>query len=172
MTLTPRLRITSIVALAAMASLAIVNARAADEGVEAVSWLAGCWQGSFGEPGTIEHWLAPAGGTMLGMSRTVKQGRTVEFEFMQLRRLPEGPLAFVAQPAGRAPTVFRAVTVSATEAAFENLELDFPQRITYARPEAGRLVASLAGVRNGAPRRIEFAFERVACDAASGVAGR
>ncbi len=54
MTLTPRMRITSTVALAAMASLAIVDARAADEGVEAVSWLAGCWQGSFGEPGTIE----------------------------------------------------------------------------------------------------------------------
>ena len=101
MALAPRLRITSTVALAAMASLAGVDAHAADEGVEAVSWLAGCWQGSFGEPGTVEHWLAPAGGTMLGMSRTVKQGRTVEFEFMQLRESATG-LSFIAQPGGRA----------------------------------------------------------------------
>lgn len=152
--------------IAALSSLAAVRASAADEGVEPMAWLAGCWQGSFGEAGTVEHWLAPAGGTMLGVARTVKQGRTVEFEFMQLRRLPDGELAYIAQPAGRAPTVFRAVELGAAQAAFENPEHDFPRRISYARTEDGRLQATLSGVRNGTARKIEFAFSRVSCDAA------
>jgi hypothetical protein len=147
----------------------IVLAFAADparaQPVEKMAWLAGCWQGQSGEPGTMEHWLPPAGGTMLGVSRTVKQGKTVEFEFMQLKQLPEGTLAFVPQPAGRPPTVFRLLRLGESQAVFENPEHDFPQRITYSRPEESRLVASIEGTRNGVTRKVEFAFSRTSCDA-------
>ena len=148
-----------------LAMLAPVGALAADEDVERVSWLAGCWQAEPGEPGTIEQWLPPAGGTMLGVSRTVKQGKTVAFEFMQLRKLPDGALAYIAQPSGGTPTVFRALSLGAREAVFENPEHDFPQRIRYSRAEESRLSASIEGTRNGATRKIEFSFSRVRCDA-------
>lgn len=165
------MRIASIV-VAAAAGLVSAGAVAADGGVEAVAWLAGCWQGDTGEPGTVEHWLAPAGGTMLGVSRTVRQGRTVGFEFMQLRQLQDGTLAFIAQPSGRPPTVFRALSVRSGEAVFENPEHDFPQRVIYARPEASRLVARIEGVRQGLARSIEFAFSRIGCDPVAGGAAR
>lgn len=132
--------------------------------VEQMAWLAGCWRGQFGESGTVEQWLPPAGGTMLGVSRTVRQGRTTEFEFMRLQQLPDGTLAFQPQPGGRPPTVFRLLSLGEQEAVFENPAHDFPQRIRYARPEESRLLASIEGFRNGTPRRVEFAFVRGRCD--------
>lgn len=150
---------------AALAGLAASGALAAAPGVERLAWLAGCWQGQFGEPGTIESWLVPAGGTMLGVSRTVTKGETAEFEFMQLRELPDGVLAFIAQPAGRPPTSFRAVRLGVADAVFENAENDFPQRITYSRIGDTRLVATLESSSDGAARKVELEFSRVSCDA-------
>lgn len=162
----------ALVLMATFTSLVASGARAADEGVDRVAWLAGCWKIESAESGTIEQWLAPAGGTMLGVSRVVRNGKTVEFEFMQLRQMQDGTLAFIAQPSGRPPTVFRALTLRDREAVFENLEHDFPQRIAYSSPEASRLLASIEGTRDGAVRRINFSFSRISCDAATGVAAR
>ncbi len=47
-----------------------------------------------------------AGGTMLGVGRSVKGGRTVAHEFMQIRTDAQGPLVFVALPSGRQETTF------------------------------------------------------------------
>jgi hypothetical protein len=156
---------TCSILLAATACVAAGSAAAAPQHIEQVAWLAGCWRGQFGEAGTLEHWLAPAGGTMLGVSRTIRQGKTAEFEFMQLRQLDDGALALIAQPSGRAPTVFKAISLRGMEAVFENPEHDFPQRISYARPEESRLAVSLQGLHNGTVRTVEFAFLRVSCDA-------
>ena len=37
-----------------------------------VAWISGCWIAEGKEHGSGEMWLAPAGGTMLGVSRTVR----------------------------------------------------------------------------------------------------
>jgi Domain of unknown function (DUF6265) len=151
-----------------MLSLALVwacgAAVAEPVGVAQMAWLSGCWQGQFGEAGTQEQWMAPAGGSMLGMSRTVRKGRTVEFEFMQVREQADGGLVFVAQPSGRPPTVFRLLKLAPGEAVFESPEHDFPQRVRYARVSDTQLAASIEGLRNGQLRRIDFAFNRVPCD--------
>src|SRR5687768_559674 len=48
-----------------------------------VAWMAGDWQTAPGGRALIEeHWTQPAGGSMLGMSRTVAGGRTAEFEYL------------------------------------------------------------------------------------------
>lgn len=152
----------------ALALLPGLNVAAATEpaGVAQLAWLSGCWRGEAGEPGTQEQWMPPAAGSMLGMSRTVRQGRTVEFEFMQAREHADAGLVFVAQPSGRPPTTFRLLKLGAAEAVFENLEIDFPQRVRYARLSDSRLAASIEGTRNGQARRIDFAFMRAACDSA------
>lgn len=154
--------------LAALVGLAPASPWAAEAGVEQLAWLAGCWQAESGEPGSVEHWLPPAGGTMLGVSRTVRQGRTVAFEFMQLRRQPDGVLALIPQPSGQPPTIFRLSSLGAAEVVFENPQHDFPQRIVYARPDDTRLLARIEGLRQGLARTIEFSFVRVACEPASG----
>ena len=57
----------------------------ASVGIDRLQWLAGCWASARGEPGSGEQWTAPAGGTMLGTSRTILGGRTRRVEFPLLR---------------------------------------------------------------------------------------
>ncbi|WP_175597029.1 DUF6265 family protein [Peristeroidobacter soli] len=157
------------VLLISLGALATGNAVSAERGVEALAWLAGCWQPEKGDAGSLEHWLPPAGGTMLGVSRTVKNGKTVEFEFMQLRTNTEGKVVFIALPSGQQETTFVAATVDHDSATFENPGHDFPQKVIYRLQPDGRLVARIEGTRDGKVRGVDFPMKRVSCDALSGV---
>lgn len=142
---------------------------AAENPLERLSWLAGCWRAEGAEPGSGEQWLAPAGGTLLGVSRTVKSGTTVAHEFMQIRRNGEGNVVYIAQPSGQAEASFTLLPGGPAEAVFENLQHDFPQRVIYRLEEGGRLRARIEGPqRNGTPRAIDFPLQRVPCDAPVG----
>lgn len=137
-------------------------ASAAD--IAQLAWLGGCWKSETGEPGSGEHWLPLAGGTLLGVSRTVKQGKTVAFEFMQIRADENGQLAFITLPSGQQTTVFPLLHLSGTEAVFENPQHDFPQRVVYRRVGETRLLARIEGKREGPLRVIEFPMTRESCD--------
>jgi hypothetical protein len=127
-----------------------------------LSWLAGCWQSELDEPGSGEQWMAPAGGVMLGMARTLKGGRVVQFEFMQLRESATG-LAFIAHPGGRPGSSFRAVEATADAAVFERDSADFPQRVVYRRRADGGLAARIEGDAGGQKRGVDFPMRRAAC---------
>src|SRR5262245_26107294 len=137
----------------------------AEPGIGRLAWMSGCWSAANAEAGSGEHWTPPAGGSMFGTSRTLRQGRLVEFEFMQLRTLDDGTLVFIAQPSGGQPTTFRLKTLGDTSVTFENLAHDFPQRVSYAKVKDGNLSASIEGTVNGAMRRIEFPLLRTDCRA-------
>src|SRR6185369_17666787 len=48
-----------------------------------LSWISGDWQIAPGGRAQLEeHWTIPAGGSMLGMSRTIANEKTVEFEYL------------------------------------------------------------------------------------------
>ncbi|MFG6430745.1 DUF6265 family protein [Roseateles sp. LYH14W] len=128
-----------------------------------IAWLAGCWAPQGREAGSAEQWMAPAGGLMLGMARTLKNGRVVEFEFMQIRAGTDGRLSFIAQPQGRPPTEFALLRQGEAEAVFENPAHDFPQRVIYRLAAPDRLVARIEGVANGKARGIDFPMQRSAC---------
>jgi hypothetical protein len=148
----------------ALAGLLASAADAAEPEIEKVAWLAGCWASDGAEPGSEERWMPLAGGTMLGVSRTVRQGKTVAFEFMEIRNLADGKLAFVAHPSGQDTAVFAALRVSDSEVVFENPEHDFPQRVAYAKDGDSKLRARIEGTENGAVRVIEFPMSRTRCD--------
>lgn len=126
-----------------------------------VGWMSGCWSMTTGARTITEFWLPPAGGTMLGMSRTVAGGSTTEYEFIVLRSGPQG-LEYVARPSGQSEAVFKASRVSATEVVFENPAHDFPTRITYRRTDAG-LKATIDGTMGGRPRAIDFSYTAGTC---------
>lgn len=130
--------------------------------LQSLQWLAGCWASELDEPGSGEQWMAPAGGTMLGMARTLKGGRTVQFEFMQIRESALG-VVFVAHPSGQAGTRFAAVEISASGAVFEQRGPDFPQRVIYRLLPDARVAARIEGLRNGELRGVDFPMRRVAC---------
>lgn len=127
-----------------------------------LAWLAGCWQSELDEPGSGEQWMAPAAGSMLGMARTLKGGRTVQFEFMQLRESPSG-LVLIAQPGGRPGALFQAVQADASAAVFERSSAEFPQRVAYRLRADGGLAARIDGDAGGQPRGVDFPLRRVAC---------
>jgi hypothetical protein len=132
--------------------------------LQPLQWLGGCWHSELDEPGSGEQWMPAAGGTMLGMARTLKGGRTVQFEFMQIRESALG-VVFIAHPSAQAGTRFAAVEIGATAAVFEQRGPDFPQRVIYRLLPDGRLAARIEGLRNGELRSVDFPMRRGACDA-------
>lgn len=155
---------TVALALAALALVSLFASGPAHARIDTLAWLAGCWGAEGGEPGSGEVWTAPAGGTMLGIGRAVKGGRTVSHEFMQLRLNADGVLVFIATPSGQNETVFTAVAQGEGSVTFENLSHDFPQRVSYSLQPDGRLLARIEGTRAGRARSIDFALRRADCD--------
>ena len=126
-----------------------------------VAWMSGCWDSTRNGRHVVEYWMPPEGGTLLGVSRTVANGKTSEWEFLMVRAGEKG-LEYVAKPSGQAEAAFVAIRVSPTEVAFENLAHDFPQRIIYKR-DGDALVAAIEGMRNGQSRRIEYPYTKGTC---------
>ncbi len=133
-----------------------------------LSWLAGTWVStSESEPQTVEHWLAPEGGMMLGVNRTVEGGRAVFFEYLRIE-VEDGDIVYLASPRGRhPPTRFALTEHGATWAVFENPDHDFPQRIEYRR-EADLLTMSIHGREDGEARSSRWTMRRAGSDAGDG----
>jgi hypothetical protein len=127
-----------------------------------LSWLAGNWRLERAGRVTDEQWMLPAGGVMLGMSRTVAKGRVAEQEFLQIREGPGGELFYITQPVRQTEAAFRLLSQSDTEVVFENRERDFPQVVGYRLNPDGSVLAWIEGPRSdGTTRRVEHLYLRV-----------
>jgi hypothetical protein len=126
--------------------------------ISQVAWLAGIWVGETPPVTAEERWTTPAGGAMLGVSRTIKGDRMVAFEFLRIVER-DGGLVYVAQPNGRPPTDFALTELGAESATFENPSHDFPKMIRYARRQDGTLEAR---VSDGGQHGDTFVFRRQA----------
>lgn len=125
-----------------------------------ISWISGDWQTASGGRAQIEeHWTTAAGGTMMGMSRTVAGEKTAEFEYLRIEQRVDG-IYYVAHPKARCPgTDFKLTKASATEAVFENPQHDFPKRIIYRKTADDSLTASIDGGEG--TKAMSFAFRRM-----------
>jgi hypothetical protein len=141
-----------LAAAGAPASPADPPAPAAD--ITSLSWMVGGWTVNEAGKSNEEHWLAARGGTMLGLHRDVKGGKTTGFEFLRIESRPEG-LVYLASPQGKPATPFRAIEVSGDRVVFENKEHDFPQRILYWRAP-GALHARIEGTIGGKAQSMEW----------------
>ena len=108
-----------------------------------ISWISGDWQTAPGGRRQIEeHWTAAAGGSIMGVSRTIAGDKTVEFEYLRIEQRADA-IYYVAHPKARCPgTDFKLTRATATEAVFENPQHDFPKRIIYRKTDDG-LTASI-----------------------------
>lgn len=146
------------------ACLPLAQVQAQTDPLAIVAWMAGCWSEQGRDAGSVEQWTTPAGGLMLGMARTLKAGRVVDFEFMQIRTGADGKLVYIAQPQGRPPTEFKLVRQAKdTEAVFENPAHGFPQRVLYRLAAPDRLAARIEGTLNGKDLGVDFTLQRAAC---------
>lgn len=148
-----------VAGMIATAGATDVWAQAPSASIDRLDWIAGCWSRTSAETHVEEHWMAPAGGTMLGMARTVRSGKTTEYEFLQIRDV-NGTLAYVARPSGQAEATFPLKTLTAREIVFEDPAHDFPQRVIYRRNDDGSLTARIEGTMNGQARGVDFPYTR------------
>jgi ketosteroid isomerase-like protein len=130
------------------------------KGIAALAWMAGDWQTAPGKRRVDEHWTAPAGGAMLGMSRTVSGEALSAFEYLRIVERADG-IFYIAHPGASSPgTEFKMTRVADGEAVFENPEHDFPKRITYRRGADGALTATVDGGEG--TKALAFVFSRSA----------
>jgi hypothetical protein len=135
---------------------------AAPPAIYRLAWLAGSWRMETRGRVIDEQWLAPAGGVMLGMARTLAKGRGIGHEFLQIREGPGGDLFYVSQASGQAEAAFQIKSLSDTEVVFENPAQDFPQTISYSHRPDGSLLAILEGPGpDGQPKRVEYLFLKI-----------
>ncbi len=119
-----------------------------------LDWLAGHWRSENGARVSEEIWSEPEGGLMLGMSRTIRDGKARGFEFLRIEigavsgtagdGAGEGAALF-AQPGGRPAVRFTLTSSAPNEATFENPDHDYPQRIVYSR-EGDHLTATISRI--------------------------
>ncbi len=93
---------------------------------------------------------------MLGISRTIADGKTVEFEFMQIRQETNGEILFIAKPSGQPEATFKLIKGSDREVIFENPQHDFPQRVIYRLQSDGSLLGRIEGVSKGKEKAVDF----------------
>lgn len=125
-----------------------------------LAWLTGDWQTPPGGRSQIEeHWTKAAGGSMIGMGRTVAGEKTWEFEYLRIEQRADG-IYYVAHPKGQCPgTDFKLTHVTATEAIFENPQHDFPKRILYHKTGDDTLGASIDGGEG--TKSMSFTYRRM-----------
>lgn len=130
--------------------------------IERARWLAGCWELERGNRRGFEMWMPPAGGVMMGASRTVNGGQVVEWERLQLSE-QNGKLVYTSLPSGQTEASFTSTSVTDSSFTVENLQHDFPQRISYRRHGADSLIARIEGSRGLEFRGIDFPMRRASC---------
>jgi hypothetical protein len=134
--------------------------------LEPLGWLHGCWDGKVNQRDFREEWLPLRGDMMIGVSQTVSQGKTQNFEYLRLESRPEG-VFYVAVPSGKKETSFRLSGKTRDGDneifTFENPVDEFPQRIIYRRGSGGSLYAHVEGTQNGQPRSVIYPMRRVDC---------
>ena len=125
-----------------------------------LAWLAGDWQLTSGAQCVEEHWTAASSNLLIGMSRTVANGRTTSFEFVRIEARADG-IYYVAQPGGKPPVDFKLASESASELVFVNPgHADHLKRLVYRREADGRLTARVEGENNGKAFAEDYPYQR------------
>ena len=141
----------------------IVAAAPGSSALAAAAFLAGCWRATEADGAVVEEsWSMPAGGLMLGWSRTTGPGRAAQFEQLRIE-VVDGAVLYRPSPGGRpSEHDFRLTASTAGALTFEAPEHDFPRRIQYRRLADGALSARIDGGA-GSDRFAEWRYQPVEC---------
>jgi hypothetical protein len=156
----------TLITIVALTMIAPAGARVSAQQpapIDRAAWLAGCWEQRRPNRLTMEMWMPPAGGTMMGASRTTVGATTREFEQLRLHTAGD-TLIYTALPSGQRQTDFRSTSVSATMLVFENPTHDFPRKISYRRVGTDSLIARVEGPGPGnTTRGFDIPMKRASC---------
>jgi hypothetical protein len=109
-------------------------------------------------------WMKPEAGSVMGMGRTIRNGKTVATEYFSVAEQPDGIVMNVQLRLAEKTTTFRVKEITATSVIYENPLHDFPQRVIYRRTGPGALLGRIEGVEKGKGRAIDYPMQRAKCE--------
>ena len=98
---------------------------------------------------------------MIGMTRYVRAGRVVDFEFTTLSRT-DTSFVMTPHPKGVKSDPFPLKELADGRAVWENLKHDSPQRIIYRSGPDGSRIARIEGTTPKGERHMEWTMQRCA----------
>jgi hypothetical protein len=137
--------------------------RAARSSLSDLGFMAGCWRGLTRSGTTIEEfYTTPSSNLIIGVTRYVRDGRVVDFEFTRIDQTDSGAV-ITPHPKGVRSVSFAPKVVERDRAVWENATHDFPQRILYTRVADDTLVARIEGRTPSGDRALEWRMARATC---------
>jgi hypothetical protein len=127
--------------------------------IDQMAWLKGCWVQTKPNGVVEELWMGPGGGVMLGLGRTLRDGKLRDHEFVRIVEV-DSSLAYVAEPSGQPKATFPLKSLTADEAVFEDPAHDFPQRVIYRRLGPDAVTGRIEGQIGGQARSVDFPYKR------------
>ena len=137
------------------------SAAAAD--LSYLAFMSGCWTGARGEERFEEMWMKPEAGSVLGVARTVKGGKTTFTEYIQIRQAAGGDITmFIQLKLAEKATPFKLTHADGKTAVFENPEHDFPKKIVY-KIDGDGLFAQIEGPQGQKTVTVDYPMKRTNC---------
>jgi hypothetical protein len=132
--------------------------------VDQLAWMAGDWECEIEGGAFQETWLPPAGGTMQGLGRHIKNGKTVFMEFLSIEPDKDGGLTMyimLGAPSrgDKKPRLFKMTSSSEKSATFEWPENDFPSKIQYSLKAKANLFCRISGKPGGKETFEDYNFK-------------
>ena len=127
--------------------------------IDQLAWLKGCWIQTRPNGVVEELWMGPGGGVMLGLGRTLRDGKLRDHEFVRIVEA-DGSLAYIAAPSGQDKATFPLKSLTPDEAVFEDLAHDFPQRVIYRRVGPDAVTGRIEGQIGGQAKSVDFPYKR------------
>ena len=153
--------------------VAVAELPAAEKPVIAVTvrdlgWICGTWSCPKSGGEFQEHWMNPAGDSLVGCGQLIIGEKTRFVEYLAIEPTPEGLTMFIllgaASKGPKTAKPFRLTRYSTDdkvkEAVFENPQNDFPSLIRYRVDTEGSMLCRLEGMRQGKPVTEDYPFRR------------
>jgi hypothetical protein len=135
--------------------------------LQSLAWLEGCWRGAVNKRDFREHWAPLRGELMVGVSHTVMDGKTLDFEYLRLEPRADG-VYYVTSVPGQKDAAYRLTGTSTDKGdiiwTFTNPAQEFPKTISYRQGTEGWLYATVEGRISGADRTVIYPMRRIGCE--------
>ena len=130
--------------------------------VEAFQWMTGCWQAKSARDGSTisETWLAPRGGTVLGIGQTYLDNKTLGWEAMRMYD-EAGSVKLWLRPGARAELTLTLEAAGDAFNAFAVKEGDTTTKLRYERKSATEMLATFRLEQGESRRGADFLFAKV-----------
>ena len=131
--------------------------------IEKANWLLGKWANTNPKRTLLEVWKKENDSTYIGQGYMVRNQDTTETESIRLEQRAK-QLFYVPTVKGQnnnAPVRFTLTQQTENQVVFENLQHDFPQKITYTLIYRDSLFAEVSGKIQGVERSQKFPMKRV-----------